>query len=138
MTFIPESPDYNAGPLYKERSASSGSIKPFRRRSLGSINSLCASHDDVRICARGVSPVMRRSSIGSASSLNDGRHLGLLSVTGNSRMGQRRVSEISIFNQLKNEMGVGHITSEFYEMIRIDPDNISLDSIHEKEGDMLD
>lgn len=71
----------------------------------------------------------RKLSIGSASSLDedpeDMNSLGLR----NSDI--RRVSDISHINELRREIsGLSHLASEFYEVKKIDPDKLSLDSIH--------
>ena len=73
----------------------------------------------------------RKLSIGSASSLDedpevDRNSLGLMR---NSDI--RRVSDISHINELRREIsGLSHLASEFYEVKKIDPDKLSLDSIH--------
>ena len=71
----------------------------------------------------------RKLSIGSASSLEedpeDGHTLGLRSCD------IRRVSDISHINELRREIsGLSHLASEFYEIKKVDPDKVSLDSIH--------
>ena len=69
----------------------------------------------------------RKLSIGSASSLDaeDPESLGLRTCD------IRRVSDISHINELRREIsGLSHLASEFYEVKKIDPDKLSLDSIH--------
>ena len=72
----------------------------------------------------------RKLSIGSASSLDedpelDGHTLGLRNCD------IRRVSDISHINELRREIsGLSHLASEYYEVKKIDPDKLSLDSIH--------
>ena len=44
----------------------------------------------------------------------------------------RRVSDISHINQLRREIsGLSHLASEFYEVKKADPDNLSLDRYDE-------
>ena len=71
----------------------------------------------------------RKLSIGSASSLDDEDDRNALAA-GSSR-DIRRVSDISHINELRREIsGLSHLASEYYEVKKADPDNISLDSIH--------
>ena len=71
----------------------------------------------------------RKLSIGSASSFDEEDDTNAL-ATGSSR-DIRRVSDISHINELRREIsGLSHLASEYYEVKKADPDNISLDSIH--------
>ena len=71
----------------------------------------------------------RKLSIGSASSFDEEDDMNAL-ATGSSR-DIRRVSDISHINELRREIsGLSHLASEYYEVKKADPDNISLDSIH--------
>ena len=71
----------------------------------------------------------RKLSIGSASSFDEEDDTNALAA-GSSR-DIRRVSDISHINELRREIsGLSHLASEYYEVKKADPDNISLDSIH--------
>ena len=74
----------------------------------------------------------RKLSIGSASSFDEDPEQDNSLVAGQPRDGAiRRVSDISHINELRREIsGLSHLASEFYEVKKIDPDKLSLDSIH--------
>ena len=72
----------------------------------------------------------RKLSIGSASSLDEDPEENM-DTLGLRNCDIRRVSDISHINELRREIsGLSHLASEFYEVKKIDPDKLSLDSIH--------
>ena len=122
FTFIPDSPELcsSGGPALRSRRSS---MDMFHKSRTGSLSSLVGDNQHLR---RG----SIASSLGSTTSLAErGRFLGLTVR----RSDQRRVSDISCINQLKQDMGMSHLSSEFYEVVEIDPNvHISLDSIHQR------
>ena len=133
MTYVPESPSFDNPPkrMSLDNDPNSSEVQD------GNGNSTTGGAANVpantagpgsHICPNDLDDEFRRSSIGSASSLlMEKSNLGIpkdLQI--------RRVSEISHINELRREVsGMEHLGSEYYEIRDVNPDAISLDTIHQ-------